>query len=64
MELQIKGAGIPIKEILPHCQIFGAANVEITSCSHDWNQIQPGDLYVAKAGMEKDGHETKNHQTK
>ena len=59
MELryQTAGAGISLKELLPDCQIFGAKNVRVTSCCHDWNHLRAGDLYVAKVGMEKDGHD-------
>lgn len=59
MELRepLPQAGISIKEVLPDCQIFGAHDVRVTSCCHDWNQLQAGDLYVAKVGMEKDGHD-------
>lgn len=59
MELsqRIVGEGISLKEILPKCQIFGADSVRVSACCHDWNQIQPGDLYVAKVGFEKDGHD-------
>lgn len=49
--------GIRLKDILPDCQIFGAEDIRVQSCCHDWNRIQPGDLYVAKVGMEKDGHD-------
>lgn len=52
-----RAAGISLKEILPNCQIFGADSIHVSSCCHDWNHIQPGDLYVAKVGMEKDGHD-------
>lgn len=59
MELRQKRteAGISLQEILPDCQIFGADSIQVSSCSHDWNRLQPGDLYVACAGMEKDGHD-------
>lgn len=59
MELsqRIVGDGISLKEILPDCQIFGADSVRVSACCHDWNQIQPGDLYVAKVGFDKDGHD-------
>lgn len=51
------GDGISLKEILPDCQIFGADSVRVSACCHDWNQIRPGDLYVAKVGFDKDGHD-------
>lgn len=59
MELrhQTVQSGIFLREVLPHCQIFGADNIQVRSCCHDWNLVQPGDLYVAKVGMEKDGHD-------
>ncbi|MEC9091173.1 MAG: UDP-N-acetylmuramyl-tripeptide synthetase [Planctomycetota bacterium] len=59
MELryQTGKSGTPIREILPDCQIFGAEDIRVSSCCHDWNHVQPGDLYVAKVGMEKDGHD-------
>lgn len=50
-------AGISIRDVLPECQIFGADDVLIRSCCHDWNQVQPGDLYVARVGIQKDGHD-------
>lgn len=48
---------VTLKTLLPDCQIFGADDFLLKSCSHDWNQVQPGDLYVARVGIEKDGHD-------
>jgi UDP-N-acetylmuramoyl-L-alanyl-D-glutamate--2,6-diaminopimelate ligase len=32
-------------------------DLRVTSCTNDWRQVQPGDVYVAMTGDEDDGHD-------
>ena len=50
-------AGIPVEKILPSAKLIGATNVSISSCCGHWQDVQPGDVYVAVVGSEIDGHE-------
>jgi len=50
-------AGIPVQQILPSAKLIGANHVSISSCCGHWQDVQPGDVYVAVIGSEIDGHE-------
>ncbi len=49
--------GISLREVLPSGQIFGAADIRITSCCCDSRRCKEGDLFVALLGQEEDGHD-------
>ena len=50
-------AGLRLAEILPQCRFIGADHVDVASCSGQWDECQPGDVYVAICDCESDGHE-------
>ena len=49
--------GIPIGDILPGAKLIGAPSLNVSSCCGQWNECQPGDLYVAILRAETDGHD-------
>ena len=49
--------GIPVGEILPGAKLIGTQSLNISSCCGQWEECQPGDLYVAILGAEMDGHD-------
>ena len=49
--------GIPVLEILPQARLIGAQDLGVSSCCGQWNECQPGDLYVAILGADSDGHD-------
>lgn len=50
-------AGIPVEKILPMAKLIGADQVSVSSCCGHWQDVLPGDVYVAVVGSEIDGHE-------
>ena len=51
------GQRISLCQVLPEADFLGAADVQITSCSHDSRTVEPGDLFVALPGSVHDGHD-------
>ncbi len=49
--------GLAIEEILPQAKLMGASSVRFSSCCGQWEECQPGDLYVAIVGADNDGHD-------
>jgi len=49
--------GIPVQDILPGAKLIGAQDLGVSSCCGQWDECQPGDLYVAILGVETDGHD-------
>ncbi len=49
--------GVNLREILPQCRIAGAEEIYFTSCTADWRNCQPGDLFVATVTPTEDGHD-------
>lgn len=49
--------GISLKNMFPGCQFFGANDVHFQSCSGDWKDCQPDDLFVAMVDENRDGHD-------
>lgn len=51
-------AGIPLRKLLAN-DIRGdfPSDFRATSCTTDWNTVQPGDVYIAITGDEVDGHD-------
>ena len=50
-------AGIDLNDILPTAQTVGGDNLKFRSACGTWDECQPGDLYVAIADAESDGHD-------
>lgn len=49
--------GIPVRNILPNAKLIGTQSLNVSSCCGQWNECQPGDLYVAILRAETDGHD-------
>lgn len=51
-------AGIPLRKLLAN-DIRGECPPDLcaTSCTNDWRQVQPGDVYIAVVGDDDDGHD-------
>lgn len=50
-------AGIPLRAVLAN-DLGGNCppDLRVTSCTSDWRQVQPGDVFFAIVGTEEDGH--------
>ncbi len=48
--------GISLRQTLPEAEFIGAADLRVTSCCADSRACRPGDLFVAIAGEQADGH--------
>jgi UDP-N-acetylmuramoyl-L-alanyl-D-glutamate--2,6-diaminopimelate ligase len=48
---------IELHKLLPEAEFFGADDLSVTHCCRDSRQVQPGDLFVALAGTNHDGHQ-------
>lgn len=57
-QLSTASAGVSLRAVLAE-DLRGnrAPNVRATSCTSDWRQLRPGDVYVALADAEDDGHD-------
>jgi UDP-N-acetylmuramoyl-L-alanyl-D-glutamate--2,6-diaminopimelate ligase len=42
--------------LFPAARIVGAADIRVTACQSDSRRVEPGDLFVAIDGTERDGH--------
>lgn len=49
--------GIRLSTLLPNARISGGKDITFTSCCADWQQCQPGDLFIAIETAESDGHQ-------
>ena len=49
-------AGIQLRDILPDSKAVGPTDVVIKSACGKWSECQPGDIFVAIADAETDGH--------
>lgn len=56
-QLSSEMAGIPVEKILPSAKLIGANSIAVSSCCGHWQDVQPGDVYVAVVGSEIDGHQ-------
>jgi UDP-N-acetylmuramoyl-L-alanyl-D-glutamate--2,6-diaminopimelate ligase len=56
-QLSTETAGIPVRRILPTSKLIGTKQISVSSCCGHWQDVQPGDVYVAVIGPEIDGHE-------
>ena len=52
-----RAGGISLREVLPEGCFFGDADIRITSCSGDALACRRGDLFVARVGVDYDGHD-------
>src|SRR4051812_14732251 len=51
-------AGIRLRKLLAN-ELRGSCpgDLRATSCTSDWSQVQPGDLFIAIIGDDEDGHD-------
>ena len=56
-QLSTEMTGISVQQILPKSKLIGADQISVSSCCGHWQDVQPGDVYVAVIGSEIDGHE-------
>ncbi|REJ98619.1 MAG: UDP-N-acetylmuramoyl-L-alanyl-D-glutamate--2,6-diaminopimelate ligase [Planctomycetota bacterium] len=49
--------GIDLVRLLREVRLFGANELQVSSCCSDSRVCRPGDLYVALVGTQHDGHE-------
>ncbi len=58
MQLSVQhSVGVSLRDAFPHATFFGDGDeIRVTSCTSDARSCQPGDLFVAIAGADDDGH--------
>lgn len=56
-QLERKLSGVSLRDLLPNGRILGQRDIRVTSCCSDWEQVQPGDLFVAVDSSDSDGHQ-------
>ncbi len=49
--------GVSLRQALPEAQFLGASDIRVQSCTSDSRRCRPGDLFVALAGTQHDGHD-------
>lgn len=52
-----RAPAVSLRGLFPQARFLGGADIEVSSCVTDAATCQPGDLYVALAESERDGHE-------
>ncbi|MFM7071219.1 MAG: Mur ligase family protein [Planctomycetota bacterium] len=52
-----RAPAVSLRGLFPQARFLGGADIEVSSCATDAATCQPGDLYVALADSERDGHE-------
>src|SRR5256885_5315666 len=57
-QLPVARHGVSLRQLLAH-SVHGVRppDVRVTSCTSDWRQVRPGDVYVAITGANEDGHD-------
>jgi UDP-N-acetylmuramoyl-L-alanyl-D-glutamate--2,6-diaminopimelate ligase len=51
-------AGVSLRELLSDVAVGAPApDVRAASCTSDWRQVRPGDVFIAVADAEEDGHD-------
>ncbi|MEQ8839117.1 MAG: hypothetical protein RID07_20090, partial [Lacipirellulaceae bacterium] len=50
-------SGVPLDVLFSKAKRTGPAGSLARSCTSDWQQVQPGDVFVALDNGEQDGHE-------
>lgn len=54
----IVARGVSLRELLPRDERgVRPPDIRVTSCTSDWQQVRPGDVYVAITGANNDGHD-------
>ncbi len=54
--------GVSLDELFPEATRTGAGGVAATSCSTDWRQVEPGDVFVAVPEAEEDNSAGAGHE--
>lgn len=49
--------GVSLADLFNGAQVVGTADVRVGSCTSDWQQVQPGDAFVALLHADGDGHD-------
>ncbi len=49
--------GIRLRDLLPDASFINAEDVQVVSCSSDSRSCQPGDVFIAVHGENRDGHD-------
>jgi UDP-N-acetylmuramoyl-L-alanyl-D-glutamate--2,6-diaminopimelate ligase len=57
LSTQSYASGVRLRHVLPEAGFYGADDLAVTSCCADSRQIRRGDLFVAIAGTQHDGHD-------
>lgn len=57
-QLPVARHGVSLCQLLAH-SVHGVRppDVRVTSCTSDWRQVRPGDVYIAITGADEDGHD-------
>jgi UDP-N-acetylmuramoyl-L-alanyl-D-glutamate--2,6-diaminopimelate ligase len=63
-ELSTTNAGVSLRALLAGEAGGAAPNLRATSCTSNWRQLQPGDVFVAISDAEEDGHDHAAEATK
>jgi UDP-N-acetylmuramoyl-L-alanyl-D-glutamate--2,6-diaminopimelate ligase len=50
-------SGFSLRQLLPNGMIRNGDSIRVRSCTSDARQCEPGDLFVAITGSERDGHD-------
>ncbi|HEX4412978.1 MAG TPA: UDP-N-acetylmuramyl-tripeptide synthetase [Lacipirellulaceae bacterium] len=58
MSAPLATVGIPLRQLLA-AELRGdcPSDLRVTSCTCEWQQVRPGDVYIAITGDEDDGHD-------
>ena len=57
-QLSVAPVGVSLRALLAcDAPVAGVPDLRATSCTSDWRQVRPGDVYVALAEAEEDGHD-------
>ena len=50
-------SSVRLRQLFPDAEFFGAWNQPVRACSSDSRSCQPGDLFIARVGTDRDGHD-------
>ncbi len=57
-QLTLVRRGVPLRQLLANrTRGVRPPDIVATSCTNDWQQVRPGDVYVAITGADNDGHD-------
>jgi UDP-N-acetylmuramoyl-L-alanyl-D-glutamate--2,6-diaminopimelate ligase len=54
---QLRSGPVSLRDVLPAATYLHGGDVRVNSCSPDWRDCSPGDLFVALTTADGDGHE-------